>query len=111
LDTVAEDENDIYDVFDLTDKIPSTVDELKYGIFYCEFKNHIKIWILGKLVEYNIDWVNNLTELDLRDNELTTLHESIGNLTQIQYIVLYNNSITDDERIILRKIFGTKVKF
>ena len=28
LDTLAEDENDIYDVFDLTDKIPSNMDEL-----------------------------------------------------------------------------------
>ena len=43
LDTVAEDENDIYDVFDLTDKIPSTVYDLEKGIFDCEFKNHIKV--------------------------------------------------------------------
>ena len=66
LDTLAEDERDIHDVFDLTDKVPSTVDDLGKEIFDCQFKNDIKVWILGNtLGEYNTDWVCNLTELDL----------------------------------------------
>ena len=62
LGTTTEDEDDIYDVFDLINKIPSSVNELENGIFDCTFKNYIKIWMLGKLTEYNIDWVCNLTE-------------------------------------------------
>ena len=73
LDTVSEDENDIYDVFDLIDEVPSNVDELRKGIFTCEHRNYIKVWILGKLFEYNVDWICKLTTLDLKDNQLTTL--------------------------------------
>ena len=133
LDTLVEDENDIYDVFDLMGKIPSTVDELGKEIFDCENRNYIKVWILGKLTEYNVDWVCNLTELDLDYNKLTVLPESIENLTNLTYVSLRNNqlttlsesienliniksidvganSITDEEGIRLTKIFGNKVQ-
>ena len=75
LDTLAEDENDIYDVFDLMENVPSTVDELEKGIFDCEFKIYIIVWILGKLAELKINWVCNLTTLDLSWNHLSHLSE------------------------------------
>ena len=95
LDTLAEDEIDIYDVFDLTDKIPSTVDELEKRIFECEHRNYIKIWILGKLAEYNTDWVCNLTYLDLISNKLTVLPESIENLTNLTELYLKDNQLSE----------------
>jgi len=134
LDTLTEDEFDIYDVFDLINNIPSTVDELENGIFDCEYKNYIKVWILGKLLKYNVDWVCNLTYLYLScyqlikvpesignfinltmlylyDNQLTTLPESVGNLTNLTELNLNDNQLTDEEKTRLTKIFGNKVQF
>ena len=52
------------------------------------------------IVEYN-QWINNgmpinenITNLDLYNNQLTTLPESIGNLTQLITICLYDNYLT-----------------
>ena len=111
LDTLVEDEKDIYNVFDLRGKIPSNIDKLEKGIFDCEFKNDIKVWMLGKLAEYHIDWVCNLTSLSLEKNQFTTLPESIGNLTLLELLNLHNNPITDVEGIRLKQLFGDNVKF
>ena len=68
LDTLSKDENDIYDVFGMSNNIPSSIDDLENGIFDCVHQGYIKVWILGKLAEYNIDWVILLTSLDLEKN-------------------------------------------
>ena len=111
LDTLTEDKSDIYDVFDLTDNLPLSVDELGKRIFECEHQNYIKVWILGKLAEYNTDWVCNLTELDLSKNKLTLLSESIRNLTNLKYVNVKDNPITNEEERRLTKIFGRTVHF
>ena len=94
LDTMTKDEDDIYDVFDFTDNVPASVDELEKRIFECEHRNYIKVWMLGKLTKYNVGWVVNLTSLDLSDRQLTQLPESIGDIINITELNLSNNQLT-----------------
>ena len=90
--------------------------------------------MLGKLTEYHIDWICNLTELYLCDNRLTVVPEFIGNLTLLTELILECNQLTEiPESIVnltnltyldlrrnrlkrevktrLKEIFGDKVQF
>ena len=49
--------------------------------------------MLGKLAEYNVDWVCKLTELDLSLNQLIEIPESIGNLTLLTELYIYDNKL------------------
>ena len=55
LESVTENENDLYIVFDLIDKVPYNLDQLFERIFYCKHRNYIKVWILSTLPEYKVD--------------------------------------------------------
>ena len=94
LDTLAEDAHDIYTVFGMSNNIPSSIDDLENGIFDCDHQSYIKVWILGKLAEYNTDWIKHLTKLDLINNQLTVLPESIGKLTNLTQLDLERNQLT-----------------
>ena len=65
LDTLAENENDIYFVFNLHTKLPTNIEDLEKEISDVTFHNYIKVWILGKLAELEISWVLKLTYLKI----------------------------------------------
>ena len=61
---------------------------------------NVNIGIISKfgcwehLAENKSDWVCNLTTLHLKKNKLTTLPESIGNLTNLTKLDLYKYQLT-----------------
>jgi Leucine-rich repeat (LRR) protein len=59
----------------------------------------------------SIENLTNLTSLHLRENQLITLPNSIRKLTQLDELVLVENPISDNSKVMLRTIFGDKVKF
>ena len=46
-----------------------------------------------------MNYLSNLKELDLNDNQLTSIPESIGNLTKLERLYLQNNQLTSLEGI------------
>ena len=94
LESLIEDEQGIYDIFDVTGIVPSNMQELKEKIFDCEHRNSISVWILLKLAEYGVDWVVRLTSLDLNGSKLTFLPESIGHFTNLTSLDLRGNQLS-----------------
>jgi hypothetical protein len=66
LEALVEDENDIYDLFDFTNKIPSTVDELEEHCTYFHF-GYVLLWIIRELGRKGVPWVVELDTLHCDD--------------------------------------------
>ena len=64
--------------------------------------------------ETNLTWdeLKNLNSLNLNDNNLTSLPESIGNLTNLKRLYLYGNRISDEEKERIKELLpNTNVIF
>ena len=66
LEALVEDENDIYDFFDLKDNIPSNVDELEEHCTYFHF-GYVILWIIRELGRKGVPWVVELDTLHCDD--------------------------------------------
>ena len=66
LEALVEDEHDIYDFFDLTDKIPSKVDDLEKHCKYFHF-GYVILWIIRELGRKGVRWVVELDTLHCDD--------------------------------------------
>jgi Leucine-rich repeat (LRR) protein len=117
LDTLAEDEKDVYFVFDFNNKNPTSIEELEASLSNVKHRNYINLWILGKLAEVGVDWViditwmncdgdlehipnsfqhlTNLTKLDIRFNEFSVLPKVLGRLPNLKDIEIDCSSIKE----------------
>jgi Leucine-rich repeat (LRR) protein len=70
-----------------------TIEELRnvFGGCTTEIQNYLGLWALGTLAQWNIQ---SLQYLDLSENQLTSLPDSIGNITNLTELYLYYNQLT-----------------
>ena len=91
LESLIDSEETLYEYIPCKDC--SSFEDLK-KLFEGEHCGYLALWTLGMLASFEVEWVLNITELDLGENELTSLPESITNLTQLESLYLYDNKLT-----------------
>ena len=74
LESLVEDEDTLYEYIPCKDC--SSFWEIK-ELFEGKHCEYIALWTMGILASFEVDWVLNITELDLSWNKLTSLPESI----------------------------------
>ena len=102
LDTLIEEAQDIYDVFDLDKEAVRTVTDLADALRGSKYKYFVKVWILGRLAEMGEHWRHSVEDLDLEWTKTPFIPESIGYLTgllrlDLQYLELGSLPLSIDK--------------
>ena len=96
LDILAEEEDDIYDFFDLSQRFePTDLEDFELLLPDVRHRLYIMIWIGGKLASLEVDWAIQQNRLNLRSGYLTVLPDNIGNMTNLEHVDLRKNYLTD----------------
>ena len=91
LDSLIEDKNDVYFVFDFHSNVPTSIEELETCLSNVKHRNYIKLWILGKLAEMRVHWSSTIEILDLTNNYLSSLPTTMINLKELRSLNITDN--------------------
>ena len=92
LETIAEDIDDNYFIFDFEDpKVPANIEEIKSSIPNTDNQCFVVLWFLCELLASGLEWVREIEELDLFGEGLSLVPDFIGDLTNLKKLDLSYN--------------------
>ena len=83
----------------------SSFEDLK-ALFEGEHSAYVALWVMGTLASFEVGWVCSITELELSSYEMMVLPDSLGSLTQLKQLRLWDNYFSESEEEKIRELMS-----